>query len=139
MKCYFEAMYMEHKGKPYFNDCYVGVGIDWDGIIHPLEENWKDTTNEIDVMLMRGSIPTFISCKHGKIGEEELYKLNTVATRFGGKYAKKILIATHLEKESASSMKSYLQRAKDMNIQLIPNARELSKKDWQKVFIQVLS
>ena len=134
MKCYFEAMNLENKGKPYFNDCYVGVMIDWDGIIHPLEENWKDTTNEIDVMLMRGLIPTFISCKHGKIGEEELYKLNTVATRFGGKYAKKILIATHLEKESASSMKSYLQRAKDMNIQLIPNARELSKKDWQKVF-----
>ena len=134
MKCYFEAMNLENKGKPYFNDCYVGVMIDWDGIIHPLEENWKDTTNEIDVMLMRGLIPTFISCKHGKIGEEELYKLNTVATRFGGKYAKKILIATHLEKESASSMKSYLQRAKDMDIQLIPNARDMSKKDWQKVF-----
>lgn len=134
MKCYFEAMNLENKGKPYFNDCYVGVVIDWDGIIHPLEENWKDTTNEIDVMLMRGLIPTFISCKHGKIGEEELYKLNTVATRFGGKYAKKMLIATHLEKESATSMKSYLQRAKDMNIQLIPNARDMSKKDWQKVF-----
>lgn len=134
MKCYFEAMNLENKGKPYFNDCYVGVMIDWDGIIHPLEENWKDTTNEIDVMLMRGLIPTFISCKHGKIGEEELYKLNTVATRFGGKYAKKMLIATHLEKESATSMKSYLQRAKDMDIQLIPNARDMSKKDWQKVF-----
>ena len=134
MKCYFEAMNMEQKGNPYFNDCYVGVVIDWDGIIHPLEENWKDTTNEIDVMLMRGLIPTFISCKHGKIGEEELYKLNTVATRFGGKYAKKMLIATHLEKESASSMKAYMQRAKDMDIQLIPNARDMSKKDWQKVF-----
>lgn len=134
MKCYFEAMNMEQKGKPYFNDCYVGVVIDWDGIIHPLEENWKDTTNEIDVILMRGLIPIFISCKHGKIGEEELYKLNTVATRFGGKYAKKMLIATHLEKESASSMKSYLQRAKDMDIHLIPNARDLSKKEWQKIF-----
>lgn len=134
MKCLFEAMNLEHKGKPYFNDCYVGVVIDWDGIIHPLEENWKDTTNEIDVILMKGLIPTFVSCKHGKIGEEELYKLNTVATRFGGKYAKKMLIATHLEKESASSMKAYMQRAKDMNIQLIPNARELSKKDWQKIF-----
>lgn len=134
MKCLFEAMNLEHKGKPYFNDCYVGVVIDWDGIIHPLEENWKDTTNEIDVIWMKGLIPTFVSCKHGKIGEEELYKLNTVATRFGGKYAKKMLIATHLEKESASSMKAYMQRAKDMNIQLIPNARELSKKDWQKIF-----
>lgn len=134
MKCYFEAMNLEQKGKPYFNDCYVGVVIDWDGIIHSLEENWKDTTNEIDLILVKGLIPVFISCKHGKIGEEELYKLNTVATRFGGKYAKKMLIATHLEKESASSMKSYLQRAKDMDIQLIPNARELSKKDWQKIF-----
>ena len=134
LKCYFEAMNLEEKGKPYFNDCYVSVVIDWDGIIHPLEENWKDTTNEIDVILMKGLIPIFISCKHGKIGEEELYKLNTVATRFGGKYAKKMLIATHLEKESASSMKSYLQRAKDMSIQLIPNARDLSKKEWQKIF-----
>lgn len=139
MKCYFEAMNLEHRGKPYFNDCYVGVVIDWDGIIHTLDENWKDTTNEIDVMLMKGLIPVFISCKHGKIGEEELYKLNTVATRFGGKYAKKMLVATHLEKESASSMKAYLQRAKDMNIELIPNARDLSKKDWQKIFMQVVS
>lgn len=136
MKAYCEALNLEHNGKKYFNDCYVGVTIDWDGIIHPMEENWKDTTNEIDLILMRGLIPMFISCKHGEIGEEELYKLNTVATRFGGKYARKMLIATKLEKKSAASMKSYMQRAKDMGILLVPNAGELTKKEWKNLFEQ---
>ncbi|MBQ8803378.1 MAG: DUF1887 family protein [Tyzzerella sp.] len=132
MKAYCEALHLAHNGKQYFNDCYVGVTIDWDGVIHPMEENWKDTTNEIDLMLMRGLIPIFISCKHGEIGEEELYKLNTVATRFGGKYARKMLIATKLEKKSVASMNSYMQRAKDMGIILVPNAGELTKKEWKE-------
>lgn len=138
MKAYCEALSLEHNGSPYFNDCYVGVTIDWDGIIHPIEENWKDTTNEIDLMLMKGLIPIFVSCKNGKIGEEELYKLNTVATRFGGKYAKKMLIATKLEKESVASRNSYMQRAKDMGIFLVPNAGELTKEEWKEIFKQVV-
>ena len=137
MKCYFEALSLKKDGKPYFNDCYVSVNIDWDGIIHPLEDNWKDTTNEIDLILMRGVTPIFISCKNGKIGEEELYKLNTVANRFGGKYAKKVLIATKLERESPIAKKSYLQRAKDMNIQVISHAGQLSKEAWQDMFLSL--
>lgn len=135
MKVYYEALTLMQKDKPYFNDCYVGVAIDWDGIIHPMEENWKDTTNEIDVILMKGLIPIFISCKNGRIGEEELYKLNTVANRFGGKYAKKMLIATKLEKESFEAKKSYMQRAKDMGIVLVPNAGELSKEEWRGILL----
>ncbi len=137
MKCLFEALNLTENGKPYFNDCYVSVNIDWDGIIHPLEDNWKDTTNEIDVMLMRGLTPIFISCKNGKIGEEELYKLHTVATRFGGKYAKKVLIATKLERESPIAKKSYMQRAKDMNVQLVPYAGELTKEEWKQLFKEI--
>lgn len=133
MKTYFEALTLTEHGKPYFNDCYVSVNIDWDGMIHPLRENWKDTTNEIDLILMRGVTPIFISCKHGKIGEEELYKLNTVASRFGGKYAKKMLIATKLERESPTSKKAYMQRAKDMGIFLVPNAGQLTKQEWKEL------
>ena len=134
MKCYCEALALTERNKPCFNDCYVGVTIDWDGIIHEKDENWKDTTNEIDLIIMKGLIPVFISCKNGKIGEEELYKLNTVAERFGGKYAKKMLIATKLERESYVAKKAYMQRAEDMGIQIIPNAGELSKDEWKKVF-----
>ena len=116
MKCFCEALALREKGKPYFNDCCVGVTIDWDGIIHSKDENWKDTTNEIDVILMRGLIPTFVSCKNGKIGEEELYKLNTVAEKFGGKYAKKMLIATKLERDNYVAKMAYMRRAEDMGI-----------------------
>jgi len=138
LKCYFEALSITENGKPYFNDCYISVNIDWDGIIHPLEENWKDTTNEIDLMLMRGVTPIFISCKNGKIGEEELYKLNTVASRFGGKYAKKVLIATKLERETPAAQKSYLQRAKDMGVHVVPNAGALSKEAWRDMFLSII-
>lgn len=134
MKCYCEALALENRNRKYFDDCYVGVTIDWDGIIHPKDENWKDTTNEIDLILMKGMIPVFISCKNGKIGEEELYKLNTVAERFGGKYAKKMLIATKLERESYAAKKSYMQRAEDMGIRIIPNAGELTKEEWKIIF-----
>ena len=137
LKCYFEALSLQKNGKPYFNDCYVSVNIDWDGIIHPLEDNWKDTTNEIDLILMRGVTPIFISCKNGKIGEEELYKLNTVANRFGGKYAKKVLIATKLERETPNAKKSYMQRAKDMNIQVVPYAGQLTKEAWRDMFLSL--
>ena len=137
MKCYFEALSLEQNGKPYFNDCYVSVNIDWDGVIHLLEDHWKDTSNEIDLMLMRGVTPIFISCKNGKIGEEELYKLHTVATRFGGAYAKKVLIATKLERETPAAKKSYMQRAKDMGIMLVPYAGQLTKEAWRNMFLSI--
>lgn len=137
LKSYFEALSLTKDGKPYFNDCFVSVNIDWDGIIHALSEHWKDTSNEIDLILMKGLVPIFISCKNGKIGEEELYKLNTVANRFGGKYAKKVLIATKLERESEDARKSYMQRAKDMGIKLVPNAGQLSKDGWRDMLLQL--
>ena len=83
---------------------------------------------------MRGLIPTFVSCKNGKIGEEELYKLNTVAEKFGGEYAKKMLIATKLERENYVAKMAYMRRAEDMGIRIVPNAGELTKEEWKKVF-----
>ena len=75
------------------DDCKVGVHLDWDGIINP----GLDVLNEIDVLSLSGNIPTFISCKNGNLSKTKalfpLYELDTVAKRFGGKYAKKILIA----------------------------------------------
>jgi len=75
-------------------DCRVGVHIDWDG-----ELNYdNDVLNEIDVLTLQDNIPTFISCKSGKLEKtkalQALYELETVAKRFGGKYAKKVLVVT---------------------------------------------
>ena len=130
MKTLFEARTIKKDGKAYFNDCQMSVTIDWDGIIQDQENYTPETRNEIDVLLMRGVTPLFISCKNGSIGEEELYKLNTVALRFGSPLAKKMLIATDLEDRNSMSGKAFIQRARDMGIYVVPNAAELSRREW---------
>jgi hypothetical protein len=102
--------YLEEKQQ--CDDCRIGVHLDWDGIIH--SRPGEDVLNEIDVLTLKGNVPTFISCKSGKvIGNTALYamyELETVADRFGGKYARKILKITQPMNEV------YLERAKEMGI-----------------------
>jgi hypothetical protein len=103
-------------GKPYFDDVLTGVTIDWDG---HLELSQQDVDNEIDVVLMKELTPIFISCKNGKnFKSDELYKLSTVAERFGGQYAKKVLVATRLD-EMGDNGQGIVNRAKDMGITVI--------------------
>lgn len=95
-----------------FNDILTGVTIHWD---LPKDKKAK-LTNEIDVLIIKDLIPCFISCKNGSIDVEELYKLSTVAERFGGKYAKKILVASE-------NWGSVAQRAKEMDIHIIDDVK----------------
>lgn len=99
--------YYERKQTGKYSDCRVGVHIDWDGIIHGYE---VDVENEIDVMLLEGKNPVFISCKNGKVNQMALYELDAVASRFGGKYVKKELAATQ------EISQGYRKRAEEMNI-----------------------
>ena len=96
------------------DDCKVGVHIDWDGEIH--EFPGRDVVNEIDILVLKGNIPTFISCKNGKMESNQalhaLYELDMVATRFGGKYAKKKLVITKFMPEI------YRTRAEEMSIEV---------------------
>ena len=99
----------------FFDDVINGALIDWDSEFHNINDSVKDTQNEIDIILTYGYIPIFISCKNGKVDEEELYKLSTVAEYFGGSHAVRVLI-------SSNNCDPYLkQRAQDMNIKLIEN------------------
>lgn len=134
-----QARACELDGETYFDDCQMSVSIDWDGVVHQLTQQIPDTSNEIDVIATRGLVSLFISCKNGEIGEEELYKLNTVASRFGGKYARKMLVATDLERKSPSSVRAFLQRAKDMGIYIVQDAAELTKEGWQQIFIDAMN
>ncbi len=134
VKTLLEARALEKDGKPFFRDCRMGVNIDWDGIVHDPEERRPETRNEVDLVLTRGYTPLFVSCKNGNIGDEELYKLHTVATRFGGPHARKMLIATDLDRKSEAADKAFIQRAKDMGIYLVTDAAKLSKVDWQDIF-----
>ena len=105
-------------GVPYYTDSKRSVIIDWDGKLG--NNKTGDTKNEIDCVLMKNLIPVFISCKGGDIEEAELYKLDAVANRFGGKYAKKVLISTNHGKDEISAA-YFRKRAQDMNITLFEN------------------
>lgn len=129
MKIFRTAKELREKdGDPVYNDALNGVLIDWDGELHEEEAGkFYDTENEIDVLLMHDVVPVFISCKNGKVPVEELYKLETVAERFGGPYAKKVLVATALK--NAKEPEYIRNRAKDMNVKLVEIDKETSDKE----------
>lgn len=115
----------DKNGEKLYNDCLSGVVIDWDG--KKDENGFEGTVNEIDLLLMRGFMPIFISCKNGGVDDSELYKLSSVAEMFGGKYAKKALIVTDFNRRGAS--KSYfLKRASDMGIKVIEGVNKMTDK-----------
>lgn len=99
--------YYERMVSGRYSDCRVGVHIDWDGEINGRE---IDVENEIDVMLLEGVVPVFISCKNGRVNQMALYELDAVANRFGGKYVRKELSATQ------EITPGYLKRAEEMGI-----------------------
>ena len=125
-------------GAPKYNDIVNGAYIDWDSTIHDITDEEKDTENEIDVILMRGLVPIFISCKNGYVDENELYKLNSVAEKFGGPYVQKVLIATYFGKSTEEGHKYFVQRAKDMKIQLIENVHDMSDDEFAKAIKNIL-
>ena len=99
-------------------DIMNGVFLDWDGEVHTGFSSVSDTENEIDIIAMKGIIPVFISCKNGNVSIDELYKLDVVARRFGGEYAKRVLVATALD-DTKPGTQALRQRANDMNIRII--------------------
>ena len=122
----------ENDGTPVYNDVRTGVYIDWDG----KNDSDIDIVNEIDVILMKNLIPIFISCKNGQIEIDELYKLSTVAERFGGKYAKKVLVASGIDKMGIFS--EYLkQRADEMGIRIIEDVDAMEETELKKAVLNL--
>lgn len=124
MVIYLASRDANKNGIAVYQDTVNGACIDWDGEIKPKN---KDTRNEIDVLMMHGMIPVFVSCKNGGIDNEELYKLNTVAQYFGGRYAKKVLVAPALR--YLSNAATIKERAAELNIRV----EDELPKNWDKL------
>lgn len=103
-------------GNPLFFDARTGVVIAWNDC---LNSQSACVTNEIDVALMKGLSPIFISCKSGTVNAEELYKLNSVAFEFGRKYVKKVLVVSTLQFMGQNTYKDFIQRASELDIKVI--------------------
>lgn len=104
-------VYYECKESGGYNDCKIGVHVDWDGIIHGY--GITDVENEIDVMVIRDNIPTFISCKNNDINQMVLYEIDTIAGWFSKKYIKREVVTTCQVREG------YKLRAEEMGINII--------------------
>ncbi|MBQ2266602.1 MAG: DUF1887 family protein [Clostridia bacterium] len=128
MKVYKTATELKNQnGAPFYTDLKRSVIIDWDGKIGSSKTG--DTKNEIDCIFMQNLIPVFVSCKGGEIDEAELYKLDAVARRFGGKYAKKVLVSTNHGKDVTATA-YFRKRAEDMNITLFENVHLMTEDDF---------
>lgn len=114
----------EKNGNPTYNDVMTGVFIDWDGEVHDGNEK-HEAENEVDVIMMRGMVPIFVSCKNGNVNVDELYKLYSVAYKFGGKYAKKVLIAPCIE--GNANVDALRERCSDMQIRIIDNIEDMDE------------
>lgn len=141
MKVFITAKHvLDEDGAYVYDDVLNGVLIDWDGKTHT-EENeeqssdedkkFYDTENEIDVLMMHDMVPVFVSCKNGNFNANELYKLESVGRRFGGKYAKLVLVTTCLD-QTGSSGEYIRQRARDMQIQLVENIQDMREEELEK-------
>lgn len=117
-----------------YNDVSCGVYIDWDGIAG--SDSRIEVKNEIDVILMKGITPVFISCKNGVVDSDELYKLSVVAERFGGKYVRKILVATQLD-EMGYKAEYIRARAKDMDIKIIEDVDSVNEKELRDLIAKL--
>ena len=109
--------------KPLYNDVMTSVVLDWDGeLIH----GKVNISNEIDIVLMKGLVPVFISCKNGDMDIDELYKLSAVAERFGGEYAKKVLVVSELDTLGPKG-EIIRARAHDMKIRILDDIDSMSE------------
>ena len=93
-----------------YGECKIGTHLKWG--VNAADDGFI-VNNEIDVLCLRGYTMTFISCKAGDPDQMALYELDTVASRFGGKFARRELVtAGNVEFHHA-------QRAKEMEITVV--------------------
>ncbi|MBQ7313779.1 MAG: hypothetical protein IJW81_09375 [Clostridia bacterium] len=134
---YKTALECERDGVPLYDSATTGIILGWN-------EDIDTTRNEIDVMLMAGMIPVFISCKNGDVETDELYKLNTVSKKFGVGYARSALTATAFfdpqdRAYSGDAASANIKgRADDMNVRVIGAVNRMGQKEFREAIANLV-
>ena len=114
-----------------FDNVDMSVIFDWNQV----ENEREDVLNEIDVVVTKGVTPVFISCKSGNVSTSALNEIKTLAERFGGNYAKSVLVTA--EQLSLLSPKTY-RRALEMGISVI-EPDDLSRENPASVIERIIN
>jgi hypothetical protein len=134
---YKTALQCERDGVPLYDSATTGIILGWN-------EDIDSTRNEIDVMLMAGMVPVFISCKNGDVETDELYKLNTVAKKFGVGYAKCALAATAFfdpedRAYSGDAASANIKgRADDMNVRVVGAINRMETEEFTEAIANLV-
>jgi len=119
--------YITCKRTGWFHECEMSIVIDWDGI----PQRKDNVVNEIDVMLMRGITPIFISCKTSVPTTESLNEIELYAKKLGGAGAKSMLV-TAASLDEAPTVRI---RAKELDLILVER-KDLLKEDGILPFLR---
>ena len=106
-----------------FHDCCTGVKLDWDD---RGARGYVDPFNELDVVMTKGHIPYFVSCKNTAVENDYLYEIMTMTRHFGGAYAVPVLVS------SAENGSALHVRAEEMGIVLLDGVGGLTAAQFTK-------
>lgn len=80
--------YNTAKNTGYFDDVRTSIVIDWDGV----DGGPDSTKNEVDVFLVKGMTPVFISCKMSIPVPLALSEIKILSIKFGGRHSRTVLV-----------------------------------------------
>ncbi len=101
-----------------FTDIRASVRLDYDGT---LDGDPAETRNEIDVTMMYGHRPVFVSCKNTAVTKEYLYEIKTLAGHFGGRFAVPCVVS------SVDANRAVRNRASEMGVVLVYGVSALDR------------
>lgn len=104
--------YITAKNTHWFDEVRTGVVIDWDGAA----TNTDTAKNEVDVLLIKGVTPVFISCKMGLPSPLALSEIKLLSVKFGGRFSRSVLLCAGRLSEENRALQS---RAEELGIHLL--------------------
>ncbi len=107
LHCYYAA-----KNAAFFEEALSSVIIDWDGA----EGKPNTAKNEVDLLLVKGVTPVFVSCKMGLPSALALSEVKQLSDKFAGSFGRAAMVtAQRLGKEAAALQ----NRAEELRILLL--------------------
>lgn len=95
-----------------FTDARTSVVVDWDGV----EGGSDNAKNEVDVFLVRGVTPVFVSCKMSLPSALALSEIRLLATKFGGSQSRAVVLTAGQLGDNHRALRA---RAQDLGIHIL--------------------